>query len=146
VVLPQLPIDGAAVAAIDGGPVLERPQLVIRVVMRVGIVNEGEETLDQVVWMVVLAQGKKGVWTVTLLRRCGAGATNTNGVALAWDRRHDLLDADLVAPRDVEMVMHAVVDVVRDTLGDDFTWIHLDVRVLVDTGYLRVYHARTDGR
>jgi hypothetical protein len=48
-VLPQLTIDGAAVAAIDGGPVLERPQLVIRVVMRVGIVNEGEETLEQVV-------------------------------------------------------------------------------------------------
>src|SRR6266496_5273081 len=66
---------------------------------------QGEETLDQVVWMVVLALGKKGVWTVTLLRRCGAGATNTHGVALAWGRRPNLLDADLVAPGDVEVVL-----------------------------------------
>ena len=62
--------------------------------MRVGMVNEGQEALEQLVWMVVLAQGKKGVWTVTLFRWRGAGATNTNGVALAWGWRHDLLDAD----------------------------------------------------
>jgi hypothetical protein len=33
--------------------------------MRVGIVEKGEEALDQIERMVVLAQGKKGVWTVT---------------------------------------------------------------------------------
>ena len=52
--------------------------------MRVGIIYEGEETLDQVVWRVALAQGKKGVGAAALLRRRGTSATNTNGIVVAW--------------------------------------------------------------
>src|SRR5262245_51575698 len=73
--------------------------------MRVGIVNESEETLDQAVWTVVLAQGEKVVGAATLLRRRGAGSADTNGVVLVWSRRYDLLEADLVAPGDVEVVL-----------------------------------------
>jgi hypothetical protein len=43
------------------------------------------------------------------------------------------------------IVMRVVVGVVSDTFADDFTRIHLDIRALVDTGHLRVYHARTEG-
>jgi len=103
--LSQLSIDGAPVAASDSGPVLERPQLVIRVVICIRIVDEDEELLNHRERVVVLTQGKESVWAVTLLRRRGAGAINTNGVAVAWGWQHDLLDADLVAPGNVEVVL-----------------------------------------
>jgi hypothetical protein len=84
VVLPQLPIDGATVAAIDGSPVLERVQLIVGVVMCVRVVDEGQEALDHVEWGIVLAQGQKVVGTVALLRRCGTSASDTDGIVLAW--------------------------------------------------------------
>jgi hypothetical protein len=55
----------------------------------------------------VLAQGEKVVGAATLLRRRGTSAANTLGVTLTCDRRPDLLDADLVAPWDVEVVLIA---------------------------------------
>jgi hypothetical protein len=81
--LSQLPIDRAAVAAIDGSPVLERPQLVIGVVMLLGMVQQDEEALEHVKQVVVLAQGEKGIRAVALLRWRRAGAADTDGVALA---------------------------------------------------------------
>src|SRR6266536_3686564 len=73
--------------------------------MCVGVVDEGEETLNHVERVIVLAQGEKGLRTATLLRRCGAGTTDTNRAVLVWSWRPDLLKADLVAPGDVEGVL-----------------------------------------
>jgi hypothetical protein len=55
----------------------------------------------------VLPQGEKVVGAATLLRRHGTSAADTHGVTLTWDRRPDLLDANLVAPWDVEVVLIA---------------------------------------
>src|SRR6266498_3624883 len=41
----------------------------------------------------------------SFLRRHGTSAADTHRVMLAWGRRPDLLDADLVAPGDVEVVL-----------------------------------------
>src|SRR5215216_1229070 len=73
--------------------------------MCIRVVDEGEETLDHRERVVLLAQGKKVVGAATLLRRHGTSAATTDGIALVWGRRHDLLDADLVAPGDVEVVL-----------------------------------------
>lgn len=73
--------------------------------MRVGVVDESEEALDHIERVVLLAQGEKVVGAATLLRRHGTSAADTHGVTLAWGRREDLLDADLVAPGDVEVVL-----------------------------------------
>ncbi len=91
-VLPQLPTSGTAVAAIDGSPVLERPQLVIRVVMRVRVVSSG----------------RGGVRSRRAGGSAGAGQENRRGrhtPPVARHERHDLLDADLVAPGEVEVVL-----------------------------------------
>jgi hypothetical protein len=73
--------------------------------MRIGVVDEGEEALDHVERVVLLAQGEKGVRAATFLRRRGTSATVTHGVTLAGGRGTDLFDADLVAPGDVEVVL-----------------------------------------
>src|SRR5262245_55033991 len=73
--------------------------------MCVRVVDEGEEALDHIERVVLLAQGEKGVGTAALLRRCGTSACDTDGKVLAWRWCPDLLNADLVPPGDVEVVL-----------------------------------------
>src|SRR6266545_1563791 len=73
--------------------------------MRIRVIDEGEEALDHMERVVLLAQGQKVVGTTTFLRRHGTSAADTHRVMLAWGRRPDLLDANLVAPGDVEVVL-----------------------------------------
>jgi len=51
--------------------------------MRIGIVDEGEQALDHLKRVELLAQGEKGIRIVALLGWCRAGAADTDGVALA---------------------------------------------------------------
>jgi hypothetical protein len=73
--------------------------------VRVWIVQEGKEALDQIVGMVVLTQREKDLRSTARLGRCGAGATDADRIAPTRSRRQEVLDADLVPPGDVEVVL-----------------------------------------
>jgi len=52
--------------------------------MRVGVIDEGEQAIEHVERVVVLALFEKGVGTVALLRRYGTSGSDTDGIVLAW--------------------------------------------------------------
>lgn len=69
------------------------------------IVDQVEQALDQGVRSIFLAQREKGGGVGALVGRDGASATDADGVVAALGYRHDLLEADLVAPGGVEVVL-----------------------------------------
>jgi hypothetical protein len=73
--------------------------------VRVWIVQKGKQALDHVERVILLAQREKGARAATRLGWRRTGATNADGCVLAGRVRQNLLNADLVAPGDVEVVL-----------------------------------------